>query len=68
MEAFIITIGGVETALHPLPPERSTNRSITVVPSGYWIGGNTLYLNCNTDYAYRLVYFAGVPSLSASAT
>jgi len=38
------------------------------VPSGYWIGGNTLYLNCNTDYAYRMVYFSGVPSLSASST
>lgn len=68
MEAFIVTVAGIETALKPTPPDRSTNRAISPIPDGFWIGGNTLYLNCNTDYAYRMVYFSGVPSLSASNT
>lgn len=68
MEAFIVTVAGIETALKPTPPDRSTNRAISPIPDGYWIGGNTLYLNCNTDYSYRMVYFSGVPSLSASNT
>jgi len=68
MEAFIVTIGGIETELKPVPPNRSTNATISPTPSGYWIGGNVLHLNCSADYAYRMVYFAGVPNLSASAT
>lgn len=44
----------------------AANASIQVIPDCFYQIGNAIYLNCNTDYAYRMVYYAGIPSLSGA--
>lgn len=36
-------------------------------PTGYYITNNTLNVIGSDDYTYRMVYFAGVPSLTSIA-
>ena len=66
MESFIATIGGVDFPLRPESPIQSANADMRSTPKGFWISGNTLNLIGSQDVSYSMVYFAGVPSLSAS--
>lgn len=65
---MFLTIGGIELSLHPVSSDKSLNASINTIPDSYWTLGNAININCNTDYPYRLVYYAGVPSLATSTT
>lgn len=67
VQSLIVTFGGVERELHPVPPEQAMNGQFTTVPDNYCVIGNNINIIANSDYAYRMVYFSGVPSLSDAA-
>lgn len=67
VEGLFITVGQIEQVLHPSTPSMASNASIQTIPDSFYQIGNLIYLNCNTDYAYRMVYYAGIPSLSGAA-
>lgn len=64
VEGLFITIGQIEQVLHPAPPSSTGNAARQLIPDCFYQIGNLIYLNCNTDYSYRMVYYAGIPSLS----